>query len=156
MANTQRIDGFRVGPFWSKQKRRRVFLLARIYALKRSTQLDPDSGARIGAGSVRRRRNAYSAHQSKRRRGAQQLPQELFAAVADSCQFAHRFPPHQFFVTRIPISFGSVRNTFVVSPLSSLFRKSPVIAVVLKMFLSYSMTCQPFWLVNISVRLTLV
>ena len=46
------------------------------------------------------------------------------------------FSPHQFFVTRMPISLGSVRNTLVVSPLSSLFRKSPVIAVVLKTFLS--------------------
>src|SRR5580692_1746548 len=45
-------------------------------------------------------------------------------------------PPYQFFVTRMPINFGSVRNTLVVSPLSSLFRKSPVIAVSLKTFLS--------------------
>ena len=50
------------------------------------------------------------------------------------CVFPHG--AHQFFVTRMPISFGSVRNTLVVRPLSSLFRKSPVIAVVLKTFLS--------------------
>jgi hypothetical protein len=43
---------------------------------------------------------------------------------------------HQFFVTRTPISFGSVRNMLVVKPLSSLFRKSPVMAVVLNTFLS--------------------
>src|SRR6185437_8633500 len=62
------------------------------------------------------------------------------------------FPPYQFFVTRMPISLGSVRNMLVVSPLSSLLRNVPVIAVSLKTFLSYSMICQPDWLVKISVR----
>ena len=36
--------------------------------------------------------------------------------------------PYQFFVTRTPINFGSVRNTLVVRPVSSLLRKSPVIS----------------------------
>ena len=50
-------------------------------------------------------------------------------------QFAHCvFPPHQFFVTRTPNRRGSVRNTLVVKPLSSLFRNVPVMAVVSKTF----------------------
>src|ERR1044072_3417846 len=46
------------------------------------------------------------------------------------------FPPHQFFVTRMPISLGSVQNTFVVRCGSSLFKNAPVMAVVLTTFLS--------------------
>ncbi len=47
----------------------------------------------------------------------------------------HRFHgAHQFFVTRTPKRRGSVRNTLVVKPLSSEFRKSPVMAVLSKMF----------------------
>jgi len=63
---------------------------------------------------------------------------------------------HQFFVTRTPKRRGSVRNTFVVRPLSSLFRNVPVISVTSKMFLTYPITCQPFWLVKIKARLTFV
>src|SRR6185437_372219 len=71
-------------------------------------------------------------------RQLQMRSRETATAMASSCFESIRssFPPHQFFVTRMPISFGSVRNTLVVKPLSSLFRKVPVMAVVLKMFLS--------------------
>jgi hypothetical protein len=41
---------------------------------------------------------------------------------------------HQFFVTRTPNRRGSVRNTFVVRSVSSLFRNAPVMAVVSKTF----------------------
>src|SRR6185437_9127549 len=66
------------------------------------------------------------------------LPEAATGLASSCCSESIRslFPPHQFFVTRMPISFGSVRNTLVVKPLSSLFRKVPVMAVVLKMFLS--------------------
>ena len=54
----------------------------------------------------------------------------------DFCGCVHlSHPPHQFFVTRMPNNRGSVRNTLVVKPLSSLFRKSPVMAVTLNTFL---------------------
>src|SRR6185312_17097390 len=64
--------------------------------------------------------------------------------IAVGVKFAHfAIPPYQFFVTRTPNRRGSVRNTLVVRPLSSLFRKVPVMAVTSNTFLTYPMTCQP-------------
>src|SRR5690242_13203340 len=65
--------------------------------------------------------------------------EQLQALVSTGCddEFVHCcVPPYQFFVTRMPNRRGSVRKTLVVSPVSSLFRNAPVMAVVSNAFLT--------------------
>ena len=76
------------------------------------------------------------SRQRQRRNACQQFPADGGAVVVFLISSLIGFPPHQFFVMRTPNRRGSVRNTFVVNPLSSLFRKSPVIAVVSNTFLN--------------------
>ena len=105
-----------------------------IDPLKLTAQFNPD---RWSVRFVRARpTHSYSGEQYCRRSTRQQTPAKQFAHGPCVRQFAHWFPPYQFFVTRTPISLGSVRNTFVVRPVSSEFRNVPVIAVVLNTFLS--------------------